>query len=68
MDGVFRMATVKKEPLPRQPDETHEEFLDRVRHEFFVEGIRDGKKTVRKGYCWWDSNEPGSIRKGYVWW
>jgi len=61
------MSDVMKKPLPKQPNETHEEFLERARKEFF-EGKRNSEKTVRKGYCWWDSDKPNSVRKGFVWW
>lgn len=54
-------------PLPCQPNESFEEFIKRARKEFF-EGKRNSKKSVRKGHCWWDSCEPGSVRKGFVRW
>ena len=47
------MTMNDKKPLPRQPDETHEEFLERARDEFYRQGIRDSKPSVRKGHVWW---------------
>ena len=52
--GVDFMKEEKKKPLPRQPNESHEEFLERARDEFYRQGIRDSKPSVRKGHVWWD--------------
>ena len=48
------MTMNDKKPLPRQPDESHEEFMKRARDEFYRLGLRDSKPSVRKGYVWWD--------------
>ena len=50
---IIKTTSSNNKAKPRQPGESHEEFMKRTKNEFFVDGIRDSKPSVRKGYCWW---------------
>lgn len=51
------MTAIQKKLKRKQPYETHDQYLDRARQEFYTQGLRDTQPTIQKGYAWWTTQD-----------